>query len=399
MADLLPVEEALARILTRVQSLPGENVPVDEALARAAAEPVVALRTLPTADNSAMDGYAVRSADGARALKIVERIFAGQKPAREIEPGQCARIMTGAFLPLGADAVVMQEKTRALEGEAVEILEAATAGTNVRLRGEDTREGTELLAAGASFGVPEIGLCWAQGISQVKVHRRPTVAIVSSGDELASVGTPHQGRIYDTNSPSLAMLVRRAGGIPRVLGIAPDRLEAVREKISAGLDADVLITIAGVSVGEKDFVRDAMRELGVQLDFWKVAMKPGKPLAFGQRNATLVFGLPGNPISVLVTFELFVRPALRALQGLDPSARRMPAIIGAPFKKAPGLRNFVRARASSERGRLIAMPLPNQSSGALTSAAGCTHLISVPPDVTDLKAGDSVEVMEVSWEA
>lgn len=401
--SLTPVEHAQSQILQRISPLEDEAVTLDEALGRATTEAATALRTLPVADNSAMDGYAVRAADVVAppvSLKIVERIFAGQTPRRELQPGECARIMTGAHLPRGADAVIMQEKTRAGADETtVDILESVKAQANVRSRGEDSVEGDVLIPEGTALGIAELGLLWAQGLSTVRVHRRPRVGIVSSGDELVEIGAPHGGRIYDTNSPAIAAMVRRAGGVPRKLGIAPDRLEAVRQKIETGLspDFDVLICIAGMSVGEKDYVREVLGMLGVQIDFWRVAMRPGKPLAFGTRGKTLVFGLPGNPVSSLVTFELFVRPALKRLQGLDPTVPVVPGVMGAELKKPQGLRLFARARVALQNGVLVATPLGSQTSGALTSAAGATHLVSVPPEVTSVSAGDRVELIPVSW--
>jgi molybdopterin molybdotransferase len=404
MAELTPVEVASERILQRISMLASEEVPVEDAFGRCLGDDFVATRTLPPADNSAMDGYAVRSADLKQVpvtLQVVGRVFPGQAPGFEVGPAQCARIMTGATVPQGADAVVMQEKTKALSETQVEILEAAAARLNVRERGEDALEGARLLPKGTAVGVAEQALLWAQGQTEVKVVRRPRVAIVTSGDELADVGAPHGGKIYDTNSPALAALVRRAGGIPRKLGIAPDRLEAVRQKIETGLspDFDVLIAVAGMSVGERDYVKDVLSMLGVQLDFWRVAMKPGKPLAFGTRGSSLVFGLPGNPISAMVTFEIFVRPALRKLQGLSPELPLLSGVLAEPVKKAAGLRHFLRARASYEEGRLMVRPLKSQTSGALTSAVGATHLISIPPEVKELAAGAEVAVIPVSWVA
>jgi molybdopterin molybdotransferase len=404
MAELTPVEAARDRILERVSPLATERVSVDDALGRVLTEDLKANRTLPPADNSAMDGYAVRSADVARVpatLEIAGRIFPGQAPAFTVGAGQCARIMTGAALPPGADAVVMQEKTKALSATQVEILESAAPRLNVRDAGEDAREGELLLKAGTALGVSELSVLWAQGHANVQVHRRPRVGIVTSGDELVEVGGPHGGKIYDTNSPALAALVRKAGGTARTLGIAPDRLEAVREKIEAGLssDFDVLIVVAGMSVGERDYVKEVLTQLGVQLDFWRVAMKPGKPLAFGTRGASLVFGLPGNPISAMVTFEIFVRPALRKLQGLSAELPVTSGVLAEPYKKAIGIRHFVRAHASYEAGRLMVRPLKSQTSGALTSAVGATHLISVPPEVKELAAGAEVTLIPVSWAA
>ncbi len=395
---LIPVSEARARILKLVNPLLPEDVQIDDALGRSVASPIIAKRTLPPWDNSAMDGYAVRSSDGATSLQVIEKIFAGDVPQREVIAGTCARIMTGAQLPRGADAVVMQEKTRALEGDRVELLEAAKPGLNVRKRGEDIKAGSLLFPEGRELGIGDAGALWGQGFERVQVRRRPRVAIVSSGDELSDLGSPDESKIVDSNSPVLAALVRRAGGIATRVGRASDSLESTSALFAKGLQSDVLITIAGASVGEKDFTRDALLGLGVEMEFWRVAMKPGKPLAFGRKGSTLVFGLPGNPLSAMVTFEVFVRPALRAMQGLASATPRLPARLGAPItRKPPGLRYFVRGTWEVRGAELVALPLSSQSSGSLSSGAGATCLIEVPEDAGDLPIGNHCEVLPVSW--
>ena len=397
---LIPVDEARAQILSAVNALPAEVVAIDDALGRALAQPLSAVRTLPPWDNSAMDGYAVLVSDVAKppaTLKVIERIFAGDVPRATLVKGTCARIMTGAQLPPGADAVVMQEHATALEGEQVRIDGTVSPGANVRRRGEDVQQGAPLFAAGRSLSVADAGLLWSQGLERVAVHRRPRVAVVSSGDELCDVGALVEGKIVDSNAPSIAAAVRRAGGIPLRIGRAEDTLASARAHFERGLEADVLVTIAGASVGEKDFTREALLGLGVGIDFWKVAMKPGKPLAFGRRGQTLVFGLPGNPVSALVTFELFVRPALRALQGLAPLPATLPARAAVAISKAPGLRHFVRATWVGRDGAVWATPLASQSSGALSSAAGASCLIDVPAESTGLEIGSACEVLPVSW--
>lgn len=348
-----------------------------------------------------MDGYAVRSKDtqlaGAR-LKVIGTLFAGDAPTLEVNEGQAVRIMTGGALPKGADAVVMQERVTVVGEQEISLAGPVEPGTNVRSRGEDAQAGRTLLAAGAPLGIPEAAQLWAQGLTQVRVPRRPRVAIVASGDELCAVTDEPNGRIVDTNSPALAAAVRNAGGIPTLLGLAADTLPAVTELIRQGLDYDVLLTSAGVSVGEKDFVRDAFAALGVAASFWKVAIKPGKPLAFGTRGKTLVFGLPGNPASSLVSFELFVRPALRALQGRrDVEPRRVWARSGAPYNKAAGIRHYVRVRTLWREGALWAEPLTSQTSGAWVSMQGATHLMIIEENVTSLSVGDTVELHAASW--
>jgi molybdopterin molybdotransferase len=399
---LIPVDEARERILALVRPLDAEQAPIDSCIGRALAVDVAARRTLPPWDNSAMDGYAVRAADLATVpatLNVVETIFAGQTPLRTIGHGECARIMTGAPLPKGADAVVMQEKTRA--GDArVDILERVAAGASVRRAGEDARAGEPLLARGTPVGVPEAGLLWAQGLRTADVHRRPRVAILSTGDELASVGEEDDGRIVDTNSPSLAAAVRRAGGEPTLLGVAKDRLADVLALVERALPYDVVLSSAGVSVGEKDFVRTAFERAGVEMSFWRIAMRPGKPLAAGHRGSTLVIGLPGNPTSSLVTFELFVRPALRRLLGhTDVAPPRVPGRCAARLEKSAGLTHFIRVVAAWREGGLEATPLVTQSSGALRSVAAATHLMVFPAASERLSPGDPVELLPLSWVA
>jgi molybdopterin molybdotransferase len=401
---LLPVNEALERVLDLCVPLDRERVRIDDAVGRVTAEDVLAVRTLPPWNNSAMDGYALRSVDvtqAPRRLAVVETIHAGQTPKRTLEAGQAARIMTGAPLPTGADAVVMQEKANRLDEETVEILESVGPGTHVREAGEDVKAGALLLVQGTPLGLPEAAALWAQGLDHVTVHQRPRVAIASSGDELCAVGEAPEGRIVDTNSPVMALGVRRAGGIATPLGVAKDRLDAVTALFEKGLSYDVLVTVSGASVGEKDFAQTALADLGVPMDFWKVAMKPGKPLAVGRKNGTLVFSLPGNPTSALVTFELFVRPALRALQGLSPAWPVVPGRAAVDVKRgaALGLTHFIRCRVESREGSLWATPLTSQSSGAHASAVGATHLLRVPPTADVLAAGAPVDLIPVSWNA
>jgi molybdopterin molybdotransferase len=400
---LLPVDEARAQIFATLKPLGAELALLDDALGRALAAAITVQRTLPPWDNSAMDGYAVRSADLTQSqttLQVIEKIFAGDSPKKTITAGTCARIMTGAPLPAGADAVVMQEKTRALEADRVDILETVKAGQNVRHRGEDVREGERLFDAGRELSLADAGALWGQGLERVSVWRRPRVSIVSSGDELCDVGTAVPGKIVDSNSPVIAAAVRRAGGIARRIGRAADTLESLQQHFAKGLEeTDVLVTLAGASVGEKDFTREALTSLGVDIDFWKVAMKPGKPLAFGRKGSTLVFGLPGNPVSAMVTFELFVRPALRLLQGLPALPVSLPGRAAVDLPKQPGLRLFVRATTEVRDGVLWARPMASQSSGALSSASGATCLIDLPETSGEVKTGSEISIFPVSWGA
>ncbi|MCY1022447.1 gephyrin-like molybdotransferase Glp [Pyxidicoccus sp. MSG2] len=406
-ATLLPVEEARAQILALAPSLPAEWVPLEDALGRTLADDVTAQRTLPPWDNSAMDGYAVRSADlaGALPVRLVvgETVYAGATPKREVMPGTCARIMTGAPLPAGADAVVMRERTRPVPdggADQVDILEAAGPGNFVRPRGEDAREGQVLLSRGTPLGIPELGLLWAQGQLCAPVPRAPRVAILSTGDELCRADETPQGRIVDTNAPSLALAVRRAGGVPVLLGIARDTRDSVEAALSRVDGFDVVLTSAGVSVGEHDYVKEVLAALGVEQHFWRVAIKPGKPLVVGRRGGTLFFGLPGNPTSSLVTFELFVRPALRRLLGhADVEPGRTSGRLDGSLSKAAGLAHFVRVTAAWREGGLWARPLATQTSGVLRSAAAATHLLHFPLEAKSLAHGDPVDLLPLSWVA
>ncbi|ATB32719.1 gephyrin-like molybdotransferase Glp [Melittangium boletus] len=403
--ELLPAEEARARTLALVRPLPTEWVRWEDALGRALAEDVLAQRTLPPWDNSAMDGFAVRSADLAAPppirLRVGETIFAGQTPRQEVHPGTCARIMTGAPLPPGADAVVMRERTRpGPDSGTVDILEAVGAGHFVRPRGEDAREGEVLLPRGTPLGIPELSLLLGQGRGLVPVSRRPRVAILSTGDELCRVDDPAAGRIVDANAPALALAVQRAGGVPTVLGIARDSLEDVYRHLEASEGHDLVLTSAGMSVGEHDFVREALEKWGVTQDFWRVAIKPGKPLAVGRKGKTVYCGLPGNPTSSLVTFELFVRPALRRMLGhVDVEPPRVPGRLSGELKKAPGLAHYLRVTAEWREGDLWASPLSTQTSGVLRSAASATHLLHFPREASRLTTGDKVELFPLSWGA
>ena len=406
MAEIppLPAPEAQERILHDLVPLPEAWTPLEEALGFALTSDVIARRTQPPWDNSAMDGYAVRSADVAGTpvtLPVVAVVHAGDQPTRPVGPREAVRIMTGAPIPPGADAVVMQERTRPLPGPGlgqVEIQATAAPRQNVRDAGEDARAGQLLLAAGTVLGIPELALLAAQGMTFLRVPRRPRVAIVATGDELCRVDEEPNGRIVDSNSIAIAAAVRRAGGIPVVLGIAPDRPEDVERLIRAGLDHDVVLTSAGASVGEHDHVRPALERLGVAMDFWRVAIRPGKPLAFGRRGASRVFALPGNPASSLVTFELFVRPALLRLGG-RPSPLPVPvrARSGMDLKKNRGLAHFIRVVLRWREGDPWADPLPTQTSGALRSTVTATHLLHFPIDAMSIGRGDPVELLPVGW--
>ena len=328
---MISVEEALDRILAHVSRLEAEEKPILEALGQVVAEDIVSEIDIPPLDNTAMDGYAVRAADtsGAQAdapvqLRVVGELAAGYVFAGAVEPGTTVRIMTGAPMPRGADAVVPFEETDEPPGRAfgsfgksrdvVGILKAAEPGANIRRAAEDVHRGQAIIAAGSELHPAQIGVLASLGRATVRVHRRPVVAILSTGDEVREPGTPLQpGQIYDSNAYSISAMVLANGGIPRRLGIAKDTVEALTAKLRAGLDADMLVTSAGVSRGDYDVVKDVLAKEG-EVDFWTVRMRPGKPLAFGAfpsggRRVPHI-GLPGNPVSSMVSFELFGRPAI-----------------------------------------------------------------------------------------
>lgn len=401
---LLTVAEARGRILDALRPLPTEDVNVQDAIGRALAVEVIARRTLPPWDNSAMDGYAVRAEDVRQApvvLRLGERIFAGQLPSRALAAGEAARIMTGAPLPKGSDAVVMQERTRPIDSERVEVLEPVSEGSFVRAAGEDAREGELLFARGTPLAIPQLSMLLAQGLTQVKVPRRVRAAVLSTGDELVDAGaSPGPGQIVDTNGPALCELLRRAGAEVSFLGIAKDDAEEVSTRLRDIARFDVVLTSAGVSVGEKDAVKAALDRIGARLHLWRVAIKPGKPLAFGSLGQTAIFGLPGNPTSSLVGFELFVRPALRRLGGIEQvEPERVPGRTAVELRKAAGLTHFLRVTSEWRDGGLWARPLGTQTSGALRSAASATHLLVFSEGQTVLTAGAEVELLPVHWGA
>jgi len=398
---MLSVEEAQARILSRVEVLPVERVPIAAAYGRVVGTEVRSPLDVPPWDNSAMDGYAVRAADTSDAgvsLRINETIGAGDVGTVVVEPGTASAIMTGAPVPDGADAVVMVEWTDgAREGE-VRITGEARRGLNIRRRGNDVARGEVVLAPGDILTPGRVGLLASLGCPDVEVIRRPSVAILSTGDEVVAPGQPlGPGQIYSSNNYALAGLVHEAGGLPRDMGNAPDALEGLIDQLRACLDADMVVTTGGVSVGLYDYVKEAYRALGAEMDFWKVKMKPGKPLAFGRirvgdREVPL-FGLPGNPVSCMVNFLEFVRPYLRsALGDPRPFLPVVDAVAGEAFHGRPDRLRLVRVRMSVEEGVWVARSTGTQSSGALQSMARAHGLMSLPAGVVSPQAGDAVRV-------
>jgi molybdopterin molybdotransferase len=393
---MLTVEEALEEILAHARPLEGEHVDVRAALGRVLAEPVVSRRVIPPWPNSSMDGYAVRSADTYGApvgLVVVGRVTAGMLPDTPVGAGQAVRIFTGAPLPAGADAVVPQEDVEA-DGDRIRIRRPVEPGAYVRPRGEDIQAGERVLEPGRRLGPAEIGLLATLGHSPVRVYRRPRVAVLSTGNELADLGTePGPGQIPNTNTYSLAAQVLEAGGEPISLGVAPDDLGAIEARLGWGLAADVLVTSAGVSVGELDLVRQALTRAGAKLHLWQVAMRPGKPITFGTLGERLVFGLPGNPVSAMVTFELFVRPALRKLSGLERLARpRVTARAVGSIANPGRRRGYLRVSLGRDAEGYTARLTGEQGSAVLRSMVLADGLAVVPGD-TVIAEGERVEVI------
>jgi molybdopterin molybdotransferase len=399
--SLLSVSEALSAVLARISPLGAERVDLLAATGRVAAETVVATRRLPAWDNSAMDGYALRAADATApgtTLPVADAVAAGDAGERPLSAGTAARIFTGAPIPPGADAVVIQEDTEAADGR-VTLRTVPRVGDNVRRAGSDVEPGQAVLSPGRPLTPGDLALAAAQGRLSVAVHRAPRVAIVSSGNELVEIdaGEPGRGQIANTNAWALAAAVRAAGGEPRILPILRDDREATERALrDAAASTDVLLTSGGASVGDHDHVGPVLRQLaGGALSFWKVAIRPGKPLLFGQIGAACAFGLPGNPISALVTFEVFVRPALLRLAGHAACLRRPTTGLTAAALPAGGNRTeYLRASLRWDAtGALHVDAGRSQGSGNLSSLAGADAFIVRPAGCPAAAAGERVPVM------
>jgi molybdopterin molybdotransferase len=393
---MLTVEEAQEQILARVRTVETESLDVTGALGRVLAEPVVSRREIPPWPNSSMDGYAIRAGDtlqGRARLHVVAHIAAGVLPTRSIDSGEAARIFTGAPLPEGADAVVPQEDV-AVEGDHVRVPAGIGMGAYVRRRGEDVRPGDEVLGVGQRIGAAELGLLATLGHSPVRVYRRPRVAVLSTGNELVDLGTePGPGQIPNTNTYSLMAQVAEAGALAVNLGIARDDLGAIERRLEAGRDADVLLSSAGVSVGEFDLVREALTRAGAELHLWQVSMRPGKPITFGSMGRSLVFGLPGNPVSAMVTFELFVRPAMLRMSGHRVIERpTLAARARSPISNPGHRRGYLRVQLRRQGDGFDAELTGDQGSAILRSMTLADGLAVVPGDTT-IAVGERVQVI------
>lgn len=390
-----PFEEARRLILDQVPTLKSERVMLLDATGRILAEAVVAPSDLPPCDVSEMDGYAIHSADCAAetSLRVTGFIPAGGRPSPVVTSGCAVRIMTGAPIPAGCDAVVPVEETE-LQQSTVLIPHPVAPRRYIRFRGEDVAQGDVVIPAGTLLRPPEISLLASLGQMTVPVHRRARVAIVSTGDELVEPGEiPVPGQIVNSNAFSLAAAVRECGAEPVLLGIARDNLESHRQRFVAGLDCDALITSAGVSVGDRDLVREVLTELGVQQHFWKIAMKPGGPTAFGMKGITPVFSLPGNPVSTMITFETLVRPALLKMMGHPRVTRPLfKGILQEDLSKGAGKVHFVRAQIRFQEGRYLVSTTGDQRTGTLRTMVQANGLAVIPREITFLPAGSEVDL-------
>ncbi len=407
---MLSVEEALDKVLKAFQVLEVESVPILEALGRVLGEDIHADMDIPPHDNTAMDGYALRAVDtqGAtatnpRRLRVIENLAAGYVAAQRVEPGTAIRIMTGAPIPPGADAVIRFELTEQ-QGEWVKVYREVPVGNNIRRAGEDVQRGALVLARGKVLRPQEIGMLAALGRRQVSVIRRPRVAILSTGDELVDIDEPlAPGKIRNTNSYSAAALVLKYGGEPILLGIARDTVEDLTAKLREGLacGADLLVTSGGVSVGDFDVVKTVLAAEG-EITFWRVRMKPGKPFAFGhieadvdgQRRRVPILGLPGNPVSVMVSFEMFARPAILKMSGhKDLAKRSVDAILVDGIKRKDNRRHYVRVSLEQRDGVLYATLTGEQGSGILYSMVKADGLAVIPEEWDHVSPGTRVRVL------
>ncbi len=393
---LLSIAEAQRLVLGRVQPLPLETVPIERAGGRVLGEPGRAAVDLPPFPSSSMDGFALRAADTPGRLPVALRIAAGSPAPRALEAGEAMGIATGAVVPAGADAVIPLEYV-VDHDNSIDVSDRVEVGANIRPIGGDTRRGEVVVGTGTRLGAAQLAALAASGVAEVRVARRPRAAVLATGSELRAPGNELEpGQIYEANGILLAAQLESAGAEVEVLEPVADDEHAHREALSRGLSADVLVTSGGVSVGPHDLVRSVAADLGVEEVFWGVSVKPGKPISFGVHDRRLVFGLPGNPVSVLVGFELFVRPALLALQGLaEPLPRFERGRLTHALEPNPGRDELVRARLSSDEEGAVLEPLSGRESHMIARAAAADALVLVPQGTKQLPAGQPVDFLRL----
>ncbi|MHA1190123.1 MAG: molybdopterin molybdotransferase MoeA [Alphaproteobacteria bacterium] len=399
--SLLPVETALARILDGIAALPAEDVPLTDAAGRVLASDLAANRTQPPFAASAMDGYAVRAADvsASAALTLIGTSRAGERFTGHVSVGETVRIFTGAPVPDGADAILIQENAE-VDADRVNPRENLTTGAFIRKAGLDFTQGDVLLHAGRILGPRALSLAAAMNHATLPVHKRPDVAILATGDELVPPGgNPGPDQIIASNSIGLATLVAECGGAPRDLGIATDTVEDLSAKIEQAANADILVTIGGASVGDHDLVQSALTGAGMTLDFWQIAMRPGKPLMVGQLDGTIVLGLPGNPVSALVTGLIFLRPLVRAMTGQNPMITPLSGQLAAPLPANDHRQDYLRAQIIGGNSREPhfripkLMPASRQDSAMMATLATADALIIRPPHASAAETGDFVDYL------
>jgi len=397
---MISVEEALQVILKSIQVLGLEKVDILSSLGRVLGEDIYAPYHIPHWDNSAMDGYAVIQKDikdatpeNPATLKVVADLPAGYTAKRDLKKGEVIRIMTGAPIPEGSDTVVMVEDTKR-DGDKVNIFKANSKGDNIRKAGEDVSKGTLVLPKGSVIHPAEVGMLASLKRSFVSVYQKPTVAVISTGDELIDVDENLTGgKIVSSNTYSLSSLVRYLGATPLILGIAKDKYEDLLDRFKVAVRADMIISSGGVSVGDYDLVKDILKELGAEMKFWKVSMRPGQPLAFGVIEGKPTFGLPGNPVSCMVSFEQFVRPSILKASGYRQIFRPLiEACLKEPINKKVGKKYFIRCIVSMEEGKYVVTTTGEQGSGILMSMVRANGLIVLPEEKTAFEAGEMVKV-------
>jgi len=399
------IDYSVARdlVLAAAKALPAELIPLSQALGRTLARDIKAREDIPPFTKATMDGFAVRASDTAAAgpggpgpvdLEVVADLPAGRLPRKAVGPGQAVRIMTGAPLPAGADAVVMVEDTES-RGQAVTVRRKVDPGDNLGLAGEDLRKGETAVERGALIGPAEIGMLAAAGLARVPATRRPRLAVIATGDEIVEPGQPkRRGQIRNSNGPALTAMAAAAGAEASYLGIARDKSASLGARLARAKGADILVLSGGVSVGDYDLVKAGLEEAGVRPVFWRVRIKPGKPVFFGVRGRQLVFGLPGNPTSSMVTFHLFVRPALDRLLGRAATGPvSAKAYLDAAIALKPGRTQFLRGLLTGRGPALMVVPYEDQRSGVLRSMVRGRVLIVVPADVARIEAGGEVEIL------